>query len=713
MSDTMQVQGQMPHHRRLAANMAIKARGNSCTECRRRKQKCDQGRPCSNCVRRFPQPTCEYNIKRSNKRPASAGSPGSASKNVKVVLEGGYAHLNLSDIQDAILQVEGVVAASGIADQLSAAPVVAQGEVVSRSSHDQDASSHRSSTGSASDPFRVVVTDETGTLKPKSVFAMLRLILQARLKVTNRIVNDEWSIDGPQLMRALQQAAQPPVMIGGLDDQLRNLPMEPTRLNIELVRIHLQLLSRFKASIDGNPDPESRFMKHWVPLSIKDPLLLQIVLYTAVCFLKETGRVPKMLVWAYKGVVHRMLNEHLSSTRTQTGDAAIMGAAQMVMDSWYWGTTEELRAHMAGLKTMIRMRGGLQDLGMGGFLAKTVLIHDIAIAIAHDIEPDIYGQGEFEFRDDFMVPYQTAFNSPFLSGWPHFVDPGSALKLHRSSAQILDDVRLIIQTVQSLPPSPTAQDLQNVTDAALWALNRLDRMPENIPLYEEEEATGHPADEGDDCMWETTGYEGAGTSPASSSDYDTSSPRSHDAASSNGSPPAPVEESASARLARTKNDAMYRCIRVTASVYYRAIIARVPTTEILGETDFLKLWELVWEVTVPFWKTAVGVFIWVMAAAVPSCHNSPPARFIKTLSVVGWMTIGLENWHVAINAANTALSLQRWLRGGHAQQGGMVYERGPLGGEIVVEKHGFILREASIPEVVANVRCNDDHELIE
>lgn len=151
------------------------------------------------------------------------------------MLEGGYAHLNLSDIQDAILQVEGVVAASGIADGLSAAPVVAQGEVVSRSSLDQDASSHRSS--SASDPFRVVVTDETGTLKPKSVFAMLRLILQARLKVTNRIVNDEWSIDGPQLMRALQQAAQPPVMIGGLDDQLRNLPMEPTRLNIELVRI--------------------------------------------------------------------------------------------------------------------------------------------------------------------------------------------------------------------------------------------------------------------------------------------------------------------------------------------------------------------------------------------------------------------------------------------------------------------------------------------
>ncbi|KAL6890481.1 hypothetical protein GGI43DRAFT_221574 [Trichoderma evansii] len=708
MSDTMQVQGLQPHQRRLVTNSTIKARGNSCTECRRRKQKCDQGRPCSNCTRRFPQPTCEYNTKRNVKRPTASGSPRSSSKNVKVVLQGNaYAHLNLSDIQDALLQVEGAVASGGLADS----PQLGSNREASFEIPDhQDA--HSSSPGSVSDPFRIVVTDETGTLRPKSVFAMLRLILSARLKVTNRIVNDEWSIDGPQLVRAFQQATRPPPMLGGLDDQLRNLPMEPTRLNIELVRIHLQLLSRFKASIDGNPDPESRFMKHWVPLSIKDPLLLQIVLYTAVCFLKETGRVPKMLAWAYKGVVHRMLNEHLSSTRMQTGDAAIMGTAQMVMDSWYWGTTEELRAHMAGLKTMLRMRGGLQDLGMGGFLAKTVLIHDIAIAIAHDIEPDIYGQPGFEFQDDFMVPYQTSFNSPFLSGWPMFIDPASALKLHRSSAQILDDVRSVIQMVQSLPPSPTAQDLLHVKEAALWALGKLDRMPENIPLYEE----GDGAEEGDDVRWETTGYEGAGQSPASSSsDYDTSSPRSsNDSASmSGGSPPAPVDETASARLARTKNDAMYRCIRVTASIYYRAIIARVPTSQIVGETDFLKLWELVWEVSVPYWKTAVGVFIWVMAAAVPSCHTAPPARMIKTLSVVGWMTMGLENWHVAISAANTALSLQRWLRGDqYFQDDEMDYQYGPSGGENVVEKHGFILREASIPEV-ANVRCDDDHELIE
>ncbi|KAF4987882.1 hypothetical protein FDECE_15270 [Fusarium decemcellulare] len=33
---------------------------SACTECRRRKQKCSQGQPCTNCLHRFPQPVCEY-----------------------------------------------------------------------------------------------------------------------------------------------------------------------------------------------------------------------------------------------------------------------------------------------------------------------------------------------------------------------------------------------------------------------------------------------------------------------------------------------------------------------------------------------------------------------------------------------------------------------------------------------------------------------------
>lgn len=139
--------------------------------------------------------------------------------------------------------------------------------------------------------------------------------------------------------------------------------------------LDLQLLSRFKAAIDGNPDPESRFMKQWVPSSIKDPLLLQVVLYTSACFLNETGQVPKVVVILYKSAVHRMINEHIQNSRTKPlSNEAIMGTAQMVMDSWYWGTTTEMRAHMDGLRQMVKIRGGPQTLGLQGFIAKTVLM---------------------------------------------------------------------------------------------------------------------------------------------------------------------------------------------------------------------------------------------------------------------------------------------------------------------------------------------------
>ncbi|KAK5994885.1 hypothetical protein PT974_03272 [Cladobotryum mycophilum] len=621
-------------------------------------------------------------------RPTGHGSPGNP--NVKLVLKGdAYSHLDLAEVQDAIIQVEGLVS-NGITEGRSVA-----NRRASDSSDDHGSPPGSSSSASDSEPFRVVVTDETGTLKPKTVLALLKVILQNRLKVANRIVNDEWSIDGSQLLQAVQQAAQPPSVIGGLDDQLRNLPMEPTRMNIELVRIHLQLLSRFKASLDGNPDPESRFMKHWVPLSIKDPLLLQIVLYTATCFLNETGRVPKMLVWAYKGAVHKMLNEQLRSTKMQTSDAAIMGTTQMVIDSWYWGTTEELRAHMAGLKTMIKLRGGPQVLGMQGFLAKTVLMHDLVIALAHELEPTMYGHAGFDFRDEFMVPYQVSFNSPLLSDWPPF--RASTLKIHPLSAEILDDMRAIIAAVLALPPKPTAEQLRRVKETAMWYFERLNQMPADV--------TVHEGRLGDDNMSGSGVHDAPSSSPAAYSDR--SSPHNEPPPSVD-TPPGQAftdDSGSSPRSVGPPIDIMYRCIRATASIYYRAIIARVPTTEIVTIPEFLGLWEMVWEVTLSTWKTAVGIFVWVMLAAVPSCHHTPVARFIKTLMIAGFMTMGLENWHVAVDAAQAALRFQQWLREGD-QEGTPMAEKGVVGGEKMIQEHGFALREA-LPEV-AELRVDDD-----
>lgn len=138
--------------------------------------------------------------------------------------------------------------------------------------------------------------------------------------------------------------------------------------------LDLQLTCRYKVSVDGNPAPDNPFMRHWVPFTIQDPLLLQVVLYTSSCFLKETGHVPKTLSMAYKGSVYQRLNSCLQDEKTQCTDAVVLAISQLIMDEWYWGATHDMRAHMHGLKMVIRLRGGLQELGMHGFLAKLVLL---------------------------------------------------------------------------------------------------------------------------------------------------------------------------------------------------------------------------------------------------------------------------------------------------------------------------------------------------
>ena len=111
-------------------------------------------------------------------------------------------------------------------------------------------------------------------------------------------------------------------------------------------------------------------MRHWIPYTVQHPLGLQALLYTAACFLTETGHVSKTLTMAYKSLVYQMLNSALRNEKTQCEDSTVLTITQLIIDEWLWGATTDLQAHMHGLQMVVRMRGGLQNLGMHGFLAK-------------------------------------------------------------------------------------------------------------------------------------------------------------------------------------------------------------------------------------------------------------------------------------------------------------------------------------------------------
>lgn len=69
----------------------------------------------------------------------------------------------------------------------------------------------------------------------------------------------------------------------------------------------------------------------------------------------------------------RLLNEHLQ-TRGSTTDEAVAAVMQLMLNEWYWGTMDDLQAHLSGLREMVRLRGGFECLGLGGLLAKLVIM---------------------------------------------------------------------------------------------------------------------------------------------------------------------------------------------------------------------------------------------------------------------------------------------------------------------------------------------------
>lgn len=121
----------------------------------------------------------------------------------------------------------------------------------------------------------------------------------------------------------------------------------------------------------------SAYMTRYVPFCLHSPLLIQTGIYTAACFLNERegrhGLIDNTTAVAHKFRAIRMLNEHLK-THDSTTDDAISAVMQLMLNEWYWGNLDDLKAHSRGLREMIRLRGGFGSVGLSGLLAKLVIV---------------------------------------------------------------------------------------------------------------------------------------------------------------------------------------------------------------------------------------------------------------------------------------------------------------------------------------------------
>lgn len=510
-------------------------------------------------------------------------------------------------------------------------------------------------------------------------------------------------------------------------------PVPPTRQSAELLRVcrsppsrrglgtlsfwtdrlpktsDVNLISRYKASLGGNPDIATNpYMKHYIPFCLHSPLLAQIAICTAACFLNDTcpDIVDNTTAMTRKGAAIYMLKTHLRTTGSTT-DEAIAGVTQLILNEWHWGDRGELEAHFGGLKEMVRSRGGLSSLGLGGLLSKLVIVTDITIALFFEIEPYLQGGPEFEFREAApQLPFSVSPDTPLVSPFVPRDARAGHVEPHEAAARILDDMRFLIGLVLALAEDePSPKDLQKVQTTSRWIHDRISELPAAyapvtqqhsdaevlpgptsatsttrsctfpVPSHPRRRSPGQHSPQDLCAPGPWSWPQGSGSSahargPFPGGGGGTDHHPSHDPPPCS---PHPGDGGNDDSTATATPDIIYQAVRQSALIYSRAIMLRRPLGDagVCGGEDFVRLWTTVWRCPLRAWGAVLGVFAWVLLCITPASRGTPHERFVKGMLEVALVQTALESWDVADRGMAAALRLTRWLaRGGRGETDG-------------------------------------------
>ncbi|KAL2758742.1 hypothetical protein ACRALDRAFT_2017659 [Sodiomyces alcalophilus JCM 7366] len=187
---------------------------------------------------------------------------------------------------------------------------------------------------------------------------------------------------------------------------------------------------------DANDLPIKHHSLHWA----QNALLLQIILYTAACFLDVKGSIPRTLVIADKGRAIHVLNQHLRSESGQASDSSIAGSNPTHCGLVVLGRYARSTSAPSWVAGDDARQGVFHNLGMDGSLAKNAIAHDLSIPVAHEPHPSFQDGPEFVLEAPYDNIPETSHNSPFATHLPSLSESNQSLGLHTATARILDDM---------------------------------------------------------------------------------------------------------------------------------------------------------------------------------------------------------------------------------------------------------------------------------
>lgn len=111
-----------------------------------------------------------------------------------------------------------------------------------------------------------------------------------------------------------------------------------------------------------------------------------------------------------------------------------------------------------------------------------------------------------------------------------------------------------------------------------------------------------------------------------------------------------------------QDDIILDIIRMSALVYSDCITSLKPFKNIYTDAELVNLLDKISAVGLARWKLIPGIFLWVLLLVCPSSGNDLKGRFLRKKMAVTGMSIGMEDFGLAIACLRAFWKVQRWIQ---------------------------------------------------
>ena len=207
--------------------------------------------------------------------------------------------------------------------------------------------------------------------------------------------------------------------------------------------------------------------KYWIPTCLNHPhtFLSTLCLASAHHDIVRELPVESLATSALRQEIIHMVGENLLHPNKSVADHNIVAVTQLIIGEVIGREEAGLKWHEAGIETMIKQRGGLNQLGMDRRLASAISWVTLASAILRETKPSTmyadYCTAESTIN---YPPTATIPESPIYCPRGTFVTVQRSTKCKAGSLDLLSDIRMMMdlflhETTQSRRNSQTLLNL--------------------------------------------------------------------------------------------------------------------------------------------------------------------------------------------------------------------------------------------------------------